>query len=193
MSLPIDMRLAAEQAHQAQLTMGHDPKQSLSRNELALFGRGILAIVGTQDSDTAVLNTLHNRRWKMTEDQLFVISTMVAKPSDQMILLGSYRWAHSAFPQVVMGHKYAAALMATSITESMKSDILLPCPAFIILVPPGLIRCKNDQGTATCEVQHIVVTQIRYEDGSPPGIGVIVCTVMASWPVGGRPVRSGHG
>jgi len=52
-----------------------------------------------------------------------------------MVTIG-WRWAESAFVDLVCGHKYAAALMCTDSTDA---DIVIPWSGVRVLVPNGLL------------------------------------------------------
>lgn len=55
------------------------------------------------------------------------------------------RWAMSGFPTVTMGHRTAAALMATKIKpDDAIQFVKIPWPAFAIRVPPGLLFIEED-------------------------------------------------
>lgn len=53
-------------------------------------------------------------------------------------------WAENAFPQLVTGHKYGAALCCTSLTKELAEDIVLPWKAFVVVVPDGLIPYESN-------------------------------------------------
>lgn len=49
------------------------------------------------------------------------------------------RWCKSAFSRVIVEPKFAASLMATSISPSVKDDILPPWRAFLIAIPESFL------------------------------------------------------
>lgn len=53
-------------------------------------------------------------------------------------------WARLAYPLIQPSHKYAAALMATTVPVDI--DIRPPWPAFYLAVPPGLITILDRNG-----------------------------------------------
>jgi hypothetical protein len=64
------------------------------------------------------------------------------------------RWASAGFPQVVVGHKLAASLMATRIPpEVLAEDELPPWPAYAVILPNGLVpvhdRMADREGFAS--------------------------------------------
>ena len=64
------------------------------------------------------------------------------------------RWASAGFPQVVVGHKLAASLMATRIPpEVLAEDEPPPWPAYAVILPNGLVpvhdRIANREGFAS--------------------------------------------
>lgn len=55
-------------------------------------------------------------------------------------------WARNALPLITMSHKYAAALMATSVTPEIRPFIKLPWDVFAIELPNGLIEGRAADG-----------------------------------------------
>jgi hypothetical protein len=83
------------------------------------------------------------------------------------------RWAMSGFPVVNMGHRTAAAFMATRVRpEDAASFVRVPWPAFMIRIPTPLLTIE-DAGTSR-DANLILVTSIAETDlGTPdarPGI-----------------------
>lgn len=56
------------------------------------------------------------------------------------VLTFAAAWADDGYRKLVTTHKYAAALMATSLSEDQYSDIEMPGRAFLVVVPSGLLR-----------------------------------------------------
>jgi len=77
---------------------------------------------------------------------LTVAEAMMLLPNEQITLLGVSRWADQGFPQIIVGHKYAAALMATHVSEDMAAEVQPPWPAFLIELPNGLLPIKGEDG-----------------------------------------------
>jgi len=49
------------------------------------------------------------------------------------------KWLDSGRAQLILGHKYAAALMSSSVLENISEDMILPWKAFSLEVPEGLL------------------------------------------------------
>lgn len=72
----------------------------------------------------------------------------------QDLMFGSAAWAECAFPVIQLGsHKYAAALMATSIPNDI--EIRPPWPSFVIEMPSNLLYTQ-DPGTGRDEPLEII-------------------------------------
>jgi|SRR5271157_81318 len=113
------------------------------RNKEALLALGELVYAVTYegtDNDLVALGRLHSVidaadsvygdafRDLLTHDQ-----------ASRTLLMSAGRWADQAFPQIVVGHKYAAALAATVVRDPhVIAHIMPPFKAFLIDVPPGL-------------------------------------------------------
>ncbi|MFA4971479.1 MAG: hypothetical protein WC683_02620 [bacterium] len=158
------MKALAESADAAQRVWGVDPHTGMSREMVAGIGKVVFSTVGPMNSDEDLLDALSEHQLDFDPAQGLAIATMAAKPGDQLILIGSHRWAQGGFPQVTMGHKYAAALMATCVTDEMREHILMPWPAFDIVVPEGLIQIKNDTTGRLSDIRHVLVTSLRWRD-----------------------------
>jgi hypothetical protein len=111
-------------------------------------------VVKPSQTDAQVFDTA----WHSNGATSGIIRSMIAKPPENALLLGAYRWLGCGLPQVTMGHKYAAALLATSVPEQVHEFITPPWRAFIIQVPNGLIFADNgrNQGRLT-EVRSVFV------------------------------------
>lgn len=65
-------------------------------------------------------------------------------------------WAQSGFPRITLGHRHAAALMATRTTPSALSEVPAPWQALEIDAPEGLVEMQDITG-ATRSVTHACV------------------------------------
>lgn len=68
-----------------------------------------------------------------------LLASELLLPQNQLAYSGSALWCHQGFPQIVMGHKYAAALMATKLSHDVAEQIRPPWRSFFIEVPHGLL------------------------------------------------------
>jgi len=64
----------------------------------------------------------------------------------QLSMLLLSLWANSLYPQIVVGHKYAAALMATRLTSEVVPYIKVPFGAFQVALPYGLLFVMDAAG-----------------------------------------------
>jgi hypothetical protein len=60
-------------------------------------------------------------------------------PTEQGRLTCMTKWIHCGAPRLVTDAKYAAAMMATKVTESLVDDIIIPWQSFRVELPPGLL------------------------------------------------------
>lgn len=74
----------------------------------------------------------------------------------QDLMFGAALWAEYAFPVLQLGsHKYAAALMATSIPSDI--EIKPPWPSFVIEMPSDLLHTRDPNGhDEPIEIIHVV-------------------------------------
>jgi len=164
------MKRAAEDAHAVQMAFGHDPSIATPSEMIAAIGQAIHRVIGPYvDTDNGIVDALYDNMMSFEQGQQFAVTTMLAKPADQLTCVGAYRWATSGFPQVTMGHKYAAALMATAVTAEVEPHIVMPWPAFLLPVPNGLVHVLNDVTNTPTEVRYLLVMQLRFKDRPQPG------------------------
>lgn len=84
------------------------------------------------------------------------------------ILLQSSVWARDGFQQVLVGHKQAAALMVTSVSEEMAQHVHMPWPSFYIEIPPDLLQFEPDSGRSSVSRVHgVLATRIELQSGNP--------------------------
>ena len=101
------------------------------------------------------------RLWDHYRETSTVLAGMLLLPCDQITLLGAARWADQGFPQVTMGHKYAAALMATNVPEEMAAEVRPPWPAFIIEIPDGLLPILNAETGKEVPLRRVLVHYVH--------------------------------
>lgn len=89
----------------------------------------------------AHLKKEEKRRPEWAEAQLLALWT----EDFQTLYFFAARWAHFGLPVVQLaGHKYAAALMATSVPKEVR--VKPPWRAFLVELPGGLITCEGPRG-----------------------------------------------
>ncbi len=87
-------------------------------------------------------------------------------PHEQIMQMGAARWYDQGLPVVQMGHKYAAALMASSVSpESVGEGVEAPWKAFLIEVPMGILSLVNPSTEAQESVTHVLVHRITRPAG----------------------------
>lgn len=60
-------------------------------------------------------------------------------PTEEARLTCTTKWIHCGAPRLVTDPKFAAAMMATKVAESMTDDIVIPWQSFRVEIPPGLL------------------------------------------------------
>ncbi len=98
--------------------------------------------------------------------------TAIAAPADAMLrkmmfqtmdgcvqLVSCALWAHAGFPQVSMGHKYAAALLVTEAPAEAIEACRPPFPAFLIEVPDGLLWVVDPKTKEPDPIRRVMVAK----------------------------------
>ncbi len=96
--------------------------------------------------------------------QKTMASSFMLLPMEQIMSFWSARWADQAFPIFQMGHKYAAALMATSVTVDAE-DIRAPFKAFMIDVPSGVLSIEDPESKQLHDIRYVLAHHLKNGDG----------------------------
>jgi hypothetical protein len=75
-------------------------------------------------------------------------------------------WYCSGYPRVTIGHRHAAALMATKAGPQTLNDIRLPWESFVVDVPDKLVHSDNGW------LQHLTISSV--------GPGIVIATIGQS-------------
>lgn len=102
-------------------------------------------------------------------------------PSEQISMLGAARWADQAFPRFIMSHSYAAALMATAVSEDVLDHIRAPYKAFMVDVPEGLLSIVDPVRGGEARIKWILVQEINDGEGRPWQYIAHTDTTMCLW------------
>ncbi len=84
-------------------------------------------------------------------------------PQNQLVYTASALWCHQGFPQIVMGHKYAAALMATKLSKDVIDTIRPPWRAFFVEVPAGLLFAYDNIAKRESSVVGALVAHVDHK------------------------------
>lgn len=77
-------------------------------------------------------------------------------PDIHMQFFGACRWVDQGLPTVVLGERYAAALMSTSVSPEVSEVVRPPWRAFLIEIPPSGLLLHGD-GATPDEILRILV------------------------------------
>jgi hypothetical protein len=72
--------------------------------------------------------------------------------------VGLSRWADNGYPQITMGHKFAAALLVSNAAKEVLDQVKPPWDGFIIEVPDGLLDIYDNGMNRYCPIRRILVT-----------------------------------
>ncbi len=93
------------------------------------------------------------------------LAIFLASPADQQQTQWSARWADCGFPQVVLGHKYAAALMATHIPEDVLPQVRPPWPAFLIELPDSMLYILDEKNNEVA-LRRVLLHHVKDSSGN---------------------------
>jgi len=98
----------------------------------------------TNDDETA-FNLLLNYARSLPDPAGYALMSLLVSPNDQLLLLASALWYDLGLPQVIVGHKYAAALMCTSVSPEACEFIRPPWRSFLVELPDGLLHTTDPE------------------------------------------------
>ncbi len=84
-------------------------------------------------------------------------------PSDQITALGAARWVDQGAPSIVIGHKYAAALMATQLPPWALASFRLPWRSMVIELPDGMLPVMGERGELS--LRRVMLQEIETAEG----------------------------
>ncbi len=99
---------------------------------------------------------------KAAENSMYLMAA-VAIPSEQIVTTWACRWYDQGLPAVKLGHKYAAALMATSMGSDIAEYVRPPWRAWLIHLPVGLLTTKERDKAVN--INRVVVQCVRTTAG----------------------------
>jgi hypothetical protein len=125
---------------------------------LASLGQTVVDCCPPSQSNTECLRAMWTKANdpRLAPDQQALRLSMMVKPPDNVLLYAAGRWARSGFPQVDVGHVFAAALMATDVPDAILDAVRPPWPAFVIQIPTGLLHI-SDGADKLVELRFVVV------------------------------------
>lgn len=94
-----------------------------------------------------------------------VLLAATGTPDGQVMLQGLIRWAWEGYPTLVLGHKYAAALLATQTSREAMQAVEAPWEGFMIEVPNGLLSVFDPEYGREVDVRRLIVSKIEHMGG----------------------------
>jgi hypothetical protein len=152
---------------------GGSAKQSFSRADLVEMGKEFWknSYAYTSDDCRAFEVLAQSARTSATAEgatlkDLVGASSILYLPVNQITFFASARWADQAFPTIQMGHKYASALMSTSVSAEDVAELQAPFKAFMIDVPDKLLPVEDPKTGKLFDIHFILAQQLVDHRGS---------------------------
>ncbi len=84
----------------------------------------------------------------------------------QLLNVAATKWVSCGMQQVEMGHKFAAALLVSTVSKELLDQVKMPWPAFMIVVPNDMIFMSNpaDENKPT-QVNRIMAFEVDNRHG----------------------------
>lgn len=84
--------------------------------------------------------------WQARAEDPDLIMSLFAQPQSAQLAGWAAAWGRNGMPQVEVGHKLAASLMATTMAPEATEGLALPWSAFRIVLPVGLLASSAVEG-----------------------------------------------
>jgi len=120
---------------------------SPGKNELAELGRQLwpFSYENALGDFDAVDRLFKYAESNVDPHRCLALSASLLNPSEQLQIIGSCLWYDQGLSQIVIGHRYAAALLATR-ASAVVADVRPPWRAFWIELPRGLLFATTLDG-----------------------------------------------
>lgn len=89
-------------------------------------------------------------------------TALVASADGQITAANMYRWADSGFPTVEIGHKFAASMLVSTISDEVLQNVKIPWPGFSIMVPEGLLLVFDPATEKYIPIKRIFVSTSKH-------------------------------
>lgn len=167
--------------------------KKLARQEGSNLTREQLITLGSQywdfsyrhtDDDYDAFSRAVDTAAHMTTSTGQPMSLVLASPGDQISVMNAALWYHQGLNQIVLGHKMAAALLATKVNKDAVKDIQPPWRAFYISLPDKMFFIKGNDGKDV-PVYGVIVARMKYplseSNRSPWQYVAITNTSLTLW------------
>lgn len=136
---------------------------NITRGDLIAMGAAIWKrSYALSESDDGALGALLDTSGDMQLAGGLSLADALMLPNQQLLTMGPALWFHAGLPQVQIGDKFAAALLATKPSIELADNVRAPWRAFYIVLPRELFWTEGDHGL----VPLIGVLVLRYEAGT---------------------------
>lgn len=172
-----DEQLAAQQSLREFVKGAQEyaaPSPSISKQAIAELGRSNWPHTYAKTTSDEVARdrwAQHVESFRFSDPSRYFVLSQQTLLSDAVILtLGSARWFGEGMPVYRLGHKQAASLMASSVSDEMSEHVKPPSRAFFIELPEQLIQISGLNGElhpATGVIVH--VTTVTEDGDAEPG------------------------
>ena len=140
------------------------PKQYLLET-----GEKLVGLTEENGNDELVLHSLYESLLQHAsfQDRLY-FQSLLQLAEGQSSTLALYHWARAGYPQVELGEKYCAALLATVTSKEVLLSLESPFRSFLIEVPGRLLQLWDDKKNRPVNIKRILVLRNIFPDGSRP-------------------------
>lgn len=169
MDLNINWDIAKAMTAVARTFAKKNPTSGVDKNHLLSMGKPMWEMsYKFAKADTVahhlLVDNLHKKALEGDDMATFLLAA-INVPVEQVALTGSALWCDQGYPQVTMGHKYAASLLSTRISPEVAKEVKAPWRAFHIEVPSGLLKIWHDVLNEYVDIKGVLAFQLEGSKG----------------------------
>lgn len=154
---------------------------ALDRNHLALLGEQYWGVSYKKtNDDQEALNRICDFSAKHFSVGHVPLNVLLASPGDRTSVMNSALWYHQGLNQIVLGHKMAAALLATKVNPEAIKDVRPPWRAFYLSLPDKMFFAQTMEG-GQVPVYGVLVAQLVIEDELQWQFVAVTNTSLTLW------------
>ena len=153
-----EIRKMAELGRKIQIEMGGSKTGVLSSEQLVQMAKNTWSIsyAHTSNDAEAIKKMVEFAQTQSTNVAVGMLSLLVV-PDSQLLLQLLALWYDQGLPKIVMGHRYCAALMCTSVAKEASHLIKPPWRSFMIELPDGMLHTDNSRTGGRAKLTRVLV------------------------------------
>jgi hypothetical protein len=141
-----------------------------------------------QIDDMAIKTAFEETRVTAENQQIMSFLNVMMNEHEGLIsTMGLGQWYDCGFPQIEMGAKFAASLLASDVTPDALAMVAFPWRSFLIEVPDGLLEIFDNHTSRQTPIRRILVTKLAGHPRGPWAYVAYTASTVSVWRIGVHP------